>query len=103
MRSRFVPRSGGAHFWNVTILPKVDPGPQMPRASVQTSELHNLAVIDKKGWRAHPGSGCDMQRLGTSAPMRVAGASSESNESGRTFWISSFEPDGIPKYAIRAR
>ena len=31
MRSRFVASSGGVHFWNVTIRPKVDPGPQMPR------------------------------------------------------------------------
>jgi hypothetical protein len=36
--------------------------------------------------------------------MRVAGAFIKGDKSGRTFWISSFEPDGTPnnpKYAIR--
>lgn len=102
MRSRFVARSGGVHFWKRNNSPKC--GSWAPDAAAQTSELHNLAVIDKKVGVGNLRPGCDTQRRRARAPMRVAGAFIKGDKSGRTFWISSFEPDGTPnnpKYAIR--
>src|SRR5258708_5833920 len=92
-RSRFVAALGHA------ILERNNPsgnGPCAPDASEQAGELHNLAVINKKvgvhtpvldviyyeEWAGKSDQGEPMSDFGIE------------NKSGRTFRISSFEPNG---------